>query len=176
MSCYCSILIILEAMMMKQSQPNRAQQQQQQQPQRSSFVLTNKKCIEFYSKNPHIDFNNVNEMVIDLFQKLTSSGGNIFRIDEMKNALSQLDKKLSALDNNITQNNTMIKMTHDNLNNNKDFYTQQIKTIIQEKENDPTILKLIREANETWTQKSILTITELIPKVKVSFRRTFLES
>ena len=137
----------------------------QTQPSQQSFVLSNKKCIEFYSKNPHIDFNNVNEMFIDLFQNLTSSGGNIFRVDEMKNALSQLDKKISTLDNNITQNNTMIKMTYDNMNNNKEFYTQQIKTIIQEKENDPTILKLIREANETWTQKSISTITDLIPKV-----------
>ena len=146
----------------QQRQPSIPKQPVQQQVQ---FVLTNKRCIEFYSKNPHIDFNTINEMFIDLFHKLTSSGGNIFRVDEMKNALMQLDKKISTLDNNISQNNTMIKMTNDNLNNNKDFYTQQIKTIIQEKDNDPTILKLIREANETWTQKSILTITELIPKV-----------
>jgi hypothetical protein len=104
------------------------------------FVLTNKKCIEFYTKNPHIDFNCVNEMYIDLFQKLISSEGNIYKIDEMKNALLKLDKKLNDLDNNINQNNTMIKMMHDNLNNNRDFYTQQIKNIIQEKENDPTIL------------------------------------
>ena len=83
--------------------PQQSRQQRTPQPSQKSFVLTSKKCIEFYSKNPHIDFNNVNEMFIDLFQKLTSSGGNIFRIDEMKNALSQLDKKLSALDNNITQ-------------------------------------------------------------------------
>jgi len=153
----------------QQRQPSSKQQSQpQQQTKNTQFILTNKRCIEFYSKNPHIDFNNINEMFIDLFQKLTSSGGNIFRVDEMKNVIAQLDKKISALDNNITQNNTMIKMTHDNLNSNKDFYTQQIKTIIQEKENDPTILKLIREANETWTQKSILTITELIPKVNGS--------
>ena len=153
----------------QQRQPSSKQQPQpQQQTKNTQFILTNKRCIEFYSKNPHIDFNNINEMFIDLFQKLTSSGGNIFRVDEMKNVIAQLDKKISALDNNITQNNTMIKMTHDNLNSNKDFYTQQIKTIIQEKENDPTILKLIREANETWTQKSILTITELIPKVNGS--------
>lgn len=148
-------------------QTNRQQRQPPPQQQKS-FILTNKRCIEFYSKNPHIDFNNINGMFIDLFQKLTSSDGNIFRVDEMKNVIAQLDKKISVLDNNITQNNAMIKMTHDNLNNNKDFYTQQIKAIIQEKENDPTILKLIREANETWTQKSILTITELIPKVNGS--------
>jgi hypothetical protein len=151
-------------MMMQQTRQTSVAPKQTQ-PSQQSFVLSNKKCIEFYNKNPHIDFNNVNEMFIDLFQKLTSSGGNIFRVDEMKNALSQLDKKISTLDNNITQNNTMIKMTYDNMNNNKEFYTQQIKTIIQEKENDPTILKLIREANETWTQKSITTITDLIPKV-----------
>ncbi len=145
-------------------QPSNPKQQQAQ----NQFVLTSKKCIEFYGKNPHIDFNNVNEMFVELFQKLTSSGGNIFRIDEMKNALSLLDKKITDLDHNISQNNIMIKMTHDNLNNNKDFYTQQMKAIIQEKENDPTILNLIREANETWTQKSIMTITELIPKVNGS--------
>ena len=149
----------------KQQQPVPQQKQQVPQQEQIPFVLTNKRCIEFYSKNPHIDFNNINEMFIDLFQKLTSSDGNVFRIDEMKNALLQLDKKINTLDNNISQNNTMIKMTNDNLNNNKDFYTQQIKTIIQEKENDPTILKLIREANETWTQKSIMAITDLIPKV-----------
>ena len=159
--------------MMMQQKPvsqNRQQKQSVQNPpihqtKNTQFILTSKKCIEFYSKNPHIDFNSVNEMYVELFQKLTSSNGNIFKIDEMKNALSQLDKKISELDNNIVQNNTMIKMTHDNMNNNKDFYTQQIKTIIQEKENDPMILKLIREANETWTQKSILTISELIPKI-----------
>ena len=105
----------------QQRQPSapkqQAQQQKQQVQQQIQFVLTNKRCIEFYSKNPHIDFNTINEMFIDLFHKLTSSGGNIFRVDEMKNALMQLDKKISTLDNNISQNNTMIKMTNDNLNN-----------------------------------------------------------
>ena len=109
----------------QQRQPSVPKQQAQQVQQQTPFVLTNKRCIEFYSKNPHIDFNTINEMFIDLFQKLTSSGGNIFRVDEMKNVIMQLDKKISTLDNNISQNNTMIKMTNDNLNNNKDFYTQQ---------------------------------------------------
>lgn len=177
LSYYYRLTCILVAMMMQKQPANRqtkpavkqstATSSSASQPDapESRFVLTNKKCIEFYTKNPHIDFNRVNEMYIDLFQKLISSEGNIYKIDEMKNTLLKLDKRLSDLDNNINQNNTMIKMMHDNLNNNRDFYTQQIKSIIQEKENDPTILKLIREANETWTQKSILTITEMIPKI-----------
>ena len=92
---------------------------------KDKFVLTSKKCIDFYSKNPHIDFNVVNEIYIDLVQKFASSNGNIFKVDEMKNVLTAIDKKISVLENNISQNNTMIKMTHDNLNDNKDFYTQQ---------------------------------------------------
>lgn len=132
---------------------------------KEKFVLTSKKCIDFYSKNPHIDFNVVNETCIDLVQKFASSNGNIFKVDEMKNVLTAIDKKISVLENNISQNNTMIKMTHDNLNDNKDFYTQQIKTIINEKDNDPMMLQLVREANETWTQKSIMTIQDMISKV-----------
>lgn len=132
---------------------------------KDKFVLTSKKCIDFYSKNPHIDFNVVNEIYIDLVQKFASSNGNIFKVDEMKNVLTAIDKKISVLENNISQNNTMIKMTHDNLNDNKDFYTQQIKTIINEKDNDPMMLQLVREANETWTQKSIMTIQDMISKV-----------
>lgn len=129
------------------------------------MILTSKKCIDFYNKNPHIDFNSVNEMYIDLFQKFASSNGNIFKVDEMKSALTTLDKKISMLENNITQNNTMIKMTHDSLNNNKEFYSQQIKSILNEKDNDPVILQLVREANETWTQKSIMSIQDMIPKI-----------
>ena len=132
---------------------------------KEKFVLTSKKCIDFYSKNPHIDFNVVNETCIDLVQKFASSNGNIFKVDEMKNVLTAIDKKISVLENNISQNNTMIKMTHDNLTDNKDFYTQQIKTIINEKDNDPMMLQLVREANETWTQKSIMTIQDMISKV-----------
>ena len=131
----------------------------------TKLVLTSEKCIDFYNRNPHIDLNSVNEMYIDLFQNFTSSGDNNFKVDEMKSVLNALDKKISILDNNVNQNNTMIKMTHDSLNNNKEYYTQQIKSIIHEKDNDPMILQLVREANETWTQKSILTIQEMIPKI-----------
>lgn len=134
----------------------------------NQFILTSKKCIDFYNKNPHIDFNSVNEMYIDMFQKFSSSGNNIFKVDEIKLALNELDNKINILDNNMTQNNVMIKMTHDSLNNNKEYYTQQIKSIIREKDNDPMILQLVREANETWTQKSIMTIGEMIPKINGS--------
>tara|TARA_Y100000389_G_scaffold200621_1_gene241432 strand:- start:329 stop:1711 length:1383 start_codon:yes stop_codon:yes gene_type:complete len=132
-----------------------------------SLILSNKKCIDFYEKNPHLDFNEVNELFIDLIQNLssTSANNNIFCINEMKTLIKDVNKKINNLENNIEKNNQLINMTHSYLQTNKEYYSQEIKNILNNKDNDPVMLQLIREANETWTQKSMSTITELMPKI-----------
>ena len=37
------------------------------------YILLNKKCIDFYKKNPHLDFNEINELFIDLIQNISSN-------------------------------------------------------------------------------------------------------
>ena len=36
------------------------------------YVLKSVKAIEFYNKNPHFDFNNMNELLVDIISKLTT--------------------------------------------------------------------------------------------------------
>ena len=139
------------------------------------YILSNKKCIDFYKKNPHLDFNEINELFIELIQNISSNNNNIFVINEMKSLMKDVDKKINNLENNIEKNNQMINMTHTFLQNNKEYYSQEIKTILNNKENDPIMLQLIREANETWTQKSISTIRDLLPKINNNISKDIIE-
>jgi hypothetical protein len=70
----------------------------------SKYILKSVKAIEFYDKNPNIDFNVVNELFIDLMTKIVSSTQSTISINEVKTLLNCINRKVDTLDYNIQQN------------------------------------------------------------------------
>ena len=130
-----------------------------------SYTLTNEKCIEFYKKNPHIDFNHTNELFINLIDTFTNNDNKHLPVSDVKSILYNIHNTMSLLSSNISHNNEIIKLTYDTLNNNKDNYIQQIKNILNENKDDIKVLSLIKETNELWFEKSALELSKQYPKI-----------
>jgi hypothetical protein len=131
----------------------------------SKYILKSVKAIEFYDKNPNIDFNVVNELFIDLMTKIVSSTQSTISINEVKTLLNCINRKVDTLDYNIQQNSKYIELSYQNMNTHKDFYVEKIKEILLSKDSDTNILNLIRETNKTLIDKIILSIFQEMPKV-----------
>lgn len=129
------------------------------------YVLKSIKAIEFYNKNPHFDFNNMNEIFVDIITKLTSSMQTTITVNEIKTLLYQINHKVEKVDENVTTNNTMVKMLNDNLNNNRNYYISSVKEIIEKNQENNEVLKLIRETNEVLIEKTICSIIQQFPKL-----------
>lgn len=129
------------------------------------YVLKSVKAIEFYNKNPHFDFNNMNELLVDIISKLTSTMQSTITVSEIKTLLYQINNKVERLDENVVNNNTMMKMLHDNLNNNREYYVNSVKEIIKKNQENNEVLKLIRETNELLIEKTTHSIIQQFPKL-----------
>lgn len=129
------------------------------------YVLKSIKAIEFYNKNPHFDFNNMNEIFVDIITKLTTSMQTTITVNEIKTLLYQINHKVEKVDENVTTNNTMVKMLNDNLNNNRNYYISSVKEIIEKNQENNEVLKLIRETNEVLIEKTICSIIQQFPKL-----------
>ena len=129
------------------------------------YVLKSIKAIEFYNKNPHFDFNNMNEIFVDIITKLTSSMQTTITVNEIKTLLYQINHKVEKVNENVTTNNTMVKMLNDNLNNNRNYYISSVKEIIEKNQENNEVLKLIRETNEVLIEKTICSIIQQFPKL-----------
>ena len=131
----------------------------------TTYTLTNEKCIKFYDKNPHLDFNHINELFIGLIDNFINKDDTHLPVSDVKTILSNLHNTMALLNNNISNNNEIIKLTYDVLNNNRDTYIQQIKNVINENNDDMKTLNLIKETNELWFEKSTLELSKQYPKM-----------
>ena len=95
------------------------------------YILKSLKAIEFYNKNNHLDFNTMNEMFVDIITKLTSSVQTTISVNEIKSLLHNINNKVDKLDDTLGNSNLIVKMTYDCLNNNKDFYIQEVKIFLK---------------------------------------------
>ena len=93
----------------------------------TKYILKSVKAIEFYNKNPSIDFNTVNELFVELIHKVTASAQSTVSVNEIKLLLNTINRKVDSIENSVEHNNQMTKMTYDNMKIQKDFYIEQIK-------------------------------------------------
>ena len=56
-----------------------------------SYILKSPKAIEFYNKNSNLDFNQVNELFIDLIQKITNTITESMSVNEVKSLLNNIN-------------------------------------------------------------------------------------
>ena len=118
-----------------------------------TYVLKSVKAIEFYDKNPSLDFNNVNEMFIELIQKITNTIQESISVNEIKALLNRINKNVEGLEQNANSNSKLIQMTYDHLGNQQEYYVQQMKHLLQNRDKDSDILSLIRETNHTLIER-----------------------
>lgn len=131
----------------------------------SKYILKSEKAIEFYNKNPHIDFDNINDLFVDMIQKLTSTVQSTISVNELKVLLRNISVNMKSIDDTIASNNQISKMTYDIINNQKEFYVNEMKNIIENKDENNSILTTIRETNQSLLDKTMYTLLEQYPKL-----------
>lgn len=134
------------------------------------YVLKSVKAIEFYKKNPSLDFNHVNELFIDVIQNITNTIKESISVNEIKVLLNTINKKVENVEEATNNGNRMIKMTFDNIGQQKTFFVQQMKEILNDRNNDKNILTLIKETNNAFFEKSVYSILQEFPKLKSDMR------
>ena len=65
----------------------------------SKYLLKSVKAIEFYNKNPSLDFDTVNELFIDLIQNITNTIQDSISVNEVKALLHTINKKVDGQQN-----------------------------------------------------------------------------
>ena len=55
-----------------------------------TYTLKSVKAIEFYKKNPALDFDNVNELFVDLIQNITNTIQDSISVNEVKALLHKI--------------------------------------------------------------------------------------
>ena len=131
----------------------------------TSYTLTSVKAIEFYKKNPSLDFNHVNELFVELIEKITNTIKDSISVNEVKALLHSIHKKVENVEQCATTTNQLIQMTHDNIGEQKQFYVQQMKDVLQSRKEESEILNLIRETNNAFLDKTTYSILQQFPKL-----------
>ena len=129
------------------------------------YILKSAKAVEFYNKNPSLDFNHVNELFVDLIQNITNTIKESISVNEIKLLLNSIHKKVENVEEATNNGNRMLQMTYDHIGEQKTFYVQQMKDIIENRKQDSNILTLIRETNNAFLDKSVYSILQQFPKL-----------
>jgi len=136
------------------------------------LTIKNQKILDFYSANPGLDFENINLIFIDLFEKLldeknteiTSSINNEI-LSTVRNLKQNLDS-ITSLQNNI-MDNISLKM-HES----RDLYLQDVKMILNNNTSETTdrLNNFIESQNSQLIDKTTLLMNEVIPSHNQVYR------
>lgn len=129
------------------------------------LIATRKKTVNFYNKYKNLDFEDINEMMVDLFENIMNNISNeifsdsvtkefIIMMKDQKNEIATLKLDLDSIKNNILLKLYDIK--NDNIDN--------IKLFLNNKDND-NIIKIIDKI-ELENKKLI---EEIIPKNNLQY-------
>lgn len=122
--------------------------------------ITNKRILKFYESNPSIDFQTINLVFIDLFEKLALNG--------QENVIgSQLLTTVADFKDELTTFKTFITSTHADLltktvSNLKSDYVKEIHQIVQTNTHDQ-IAPLLEKNNSFLMEKTSNIIHEILP-------------
>ena len=130
-----------------------------------TYTLKSVKAIEFYKKNPALDFDNVNELFVDLIQNITNTIQDSISVNEVKALLHKIHANVNNVQTTLGHNNKMIQMTYDYIGEQKSFYVDQMKDILQNRKQGSDILSLIRETNNAFLDKATYTLLQQFPKL-----------
>ena len=128
----------------------------------NSLTISNKKIIEFYEKNTSIDFENINVLMVDLFENVlqdatqnltkTISSQILSECKENREKIIELNHHLLSIQNQIQKLNTDLTLkTHDV----KKEYVEEMKSLLTVHTNEK-IKVLLDNMNEQILDKQKL--------------------
>jgi hypothetical protein len=140
----------------------------------NSLTISNKKIIEFYEKNTNVDFENINLLIVDLFenvlqdatQNVTKSISSqiLTECKENREKILELNNNLLSINNQIQKlNNDLTIKTHDV----KKEYIEEMKTLLTIHTNEK-IKVLLDNMNEQMLNKQKILLHEFKEDSKIS--------
>ena len=144
--------------------------------------ITNKKIIDFYSQNPSVNFEAVNLIFVDLFERLlgdmnsamnsTINSQILSTVGELKGEVNSLSTNVSKLNSDIT-NSIYIKFQES-----KREYVQDITSIISNNfsQNSDKLNSLLQQNTSQLIDKTTLLLNDVIPKSNDGYYRQLQDS
>jgi len=129
-----------------------------------TLEINNKYIIDFYKKNKHISFEEVNIFIVDLFEKVIKSKHSPNLLNEMNKTLITMQNKMDDMTNNFskihceTQSQITIKMMEI-----KEQYLEHLKSSLNNNVSDK-IQPILKEHGQSLMDKTHLLLNDLIPK------------
>lgn len=144
--------------------------------------ITNKKILDFYSQNPNVNFEAVNLIFVDLFEKLlgdmnsamnsTINSQILSTVSELKSGINSLSTSVSNLNSDIT-NSIYIKFQES-----KREYIQDITSIISNNfsQNSDKLNSLLQQNTSHLIDKTTLLLNDIIPSSNDGYYKQIQES
>jgi hypothetical protein len=140
----------------------------------NSLTISNKKIIEFYEKNTNVDFENINLLIVDLFENVlqdatqnitkTISSQILTECKENREKILELNNNLLSINNQIQKlNNDLTIKTHDV----KKEYIEEMKTLLTIHTNEK-IKVLLDNMNDQMLNKQKILLHEFKEDSKIS--------
>lgn len=147
-----------------------------------SLIVTNKKILDFYSQNPSINFEAVNLIFVDLFEKLlndmnsamnsTINAQILSNVDNLKSEVHTLNTSFTSLQNDLT-NSIYVR-----LNESKRDYIEEVKNIVQnnQSQSNEKFNSLLQNNNVQLMDKTNLLLNDIVPKSNQEYYKLLSDS
>jgi hypothetical protein len=144
--------------------------------------IANKKIIDFYTQNPTINFEAVNLIFVDLFERLlgdmnsamnsTINSQILSTVGEIKNEMTSLSSSMSKLNTDLT-NSIFIKFQES-----KREYIDDVKSIISSNfsQNSEKLSSLLQQNNSQLIDKTTLLMNDILPKSNEGYYKQIQDS
>jgi hypothetical protein len=146
------------------------------------MLVKNKKIIDFYSQNPSINFEVVNLIFVDLFEKLlgdmnsamnsTINSQILSTVGDLKNEVTSLSSSVSKLNTELTSS-IYIK-----LQESKREYIDDIKNIVSSNfsHNSDKLNSLFQQNTSQLIDKTTILLNEVVPKSNEGYYKQIQDS
>ena len=134
---------------------------------------SNNKILDFYKLNPHINFETVNLLFVDLFEKIINDkNGEINSVinNQILSIVQDVKGELHSLNStNINMVNNLTLKMHEM----KESYLQSMTSILQgsNSENIDKVNGLIDQQNKILMDKTSILLNEIVPKSNEQFHK-----
>ena len=128
-----------------------------------ALQINNKSVIDFYKKNKHISFEEVNIFMVDMLQKIIQSDSPNL-LSEMNKTLMTMQTKMDTMTNDISkiQNETQSQLTLKMMEI-KEQYLDHLKASLNNNVSEK-IQPILKEHSQSLMDKTHLLLNDLIPK------------
>ena len=140
---------------------------------KNTYVITSQKVIDFYNQNDEFDFDIMNEILVDLLNKIGHYfNGSTITGNELKQMLQLINQKMDTFDlkqremgDNLSHLSDIQKLTNENLNSHKEFYINHVSGALEESKNNTEVLKIIKDSNESFIERTMTQLKDDFPRM-----------